>query len=203
MSTVSKRRRARISDARDRECKSSASSDRTVQHFDRIKAVVDIDRPSLRFVNFNKLKPHVEPVTVLAALRCTPAGVDLSERSPVIFFGTDRTNLYQLSPLKSRYGQRINAVVLGVGADELHERYLPPEIERDFQAIVSSCNFESDALPVGKSDAYSVSYRVSVFALSAKNASTRSFMGFPCYHTWPVVPVTWTTFQHTREKSQP
>jgi hypothetical protein len=41
-----------------------------------------------------------------------------------------------------------NAVVLSVSADELYEGHLPPEIERDHQAVVSSCNFESEALTV-------------------------------------------------------
>jgi hypothetical protein len=35
--------------------------------------------------------------------------------------------------LELRYGQSIYAVVLGMGADELHEGYLPAEIESDHQ----------------------------------------------------------------------
>ena len=48
-------------------------------------------------------------------------------------------------PLELRYGQSIDAVVLGMGADELHKRYLPAEIESGHHAVVSSRNFEPDA----------------------------------------------------------
>jgi hypothetical protein len=58
----------------------------------------------------------------------------------------DRPDLHHLFPLELRYGQSIDAVVLGMGADELHKRYLPAEIESDHHAVVSSRNFEPDAL---------------------------------------------------------
>lgn len=40
----------------------------------------------------------------------------------------------------------IDAVVLGMGANELHEGYLPAEIESDHQAVVSSRNFAATEL---------------------------------------------------------
>ena len=58
--------------------------DGVVEHVDRIKALIDIDRPSLRFVNFDKCEKYVKLVAFLGALRCTPAGVDLGKRCPVI-----------------------------------------------------------------------------------------------------------------------
>ena len=39
-------------------------------------------------------------------------------------------------PLELRYGQSIDAVVLGMGADELDEGYLPAEIKSDHQAVL-------------------------------------------------------------------
>src|SRR5262249_3347789 len=47
-----------------------------------------------------------------------------------------------------RYGQRVDAVVFGVGPDELHEGHLATEIESNDQAVVSSRNIEPDALAV-------------------------------------------------------
>ncbi len=122
--------------------------DGIVEDVDRIKALVDIDRPSLCFIKLDKCEEHVKPVTLLGALRGTPAGVDLGQRGPVIFVRTDRPDLHQLFPLELRYGQSIDAVVLCMGADELHECYLPLEIESDYQAVISSRNFEPDALAV-------------------------------------------------------
>jgi hypothetical protein len=75
-----------------------------IEHVDRIKALVDVDRPPLRFVYFDKGEKHVEPVTLLGALRRTPAGRDLSESGPVIFVGTDRPDFRQAIPLELRYG---------------------------------------------------------------------------------------------------
>ena len=54
--------------------------DRIVEDINRIKALIDLDRPSLRFVYFDQCEEHVELVTLLGALRGTPAGVDLGER---------------------------------------------------------------------------------------------------------------------------
>jgi len=56
--------------------------DGVVEHVDRIKALINIDRPSLRFVNFDKCEEYVKLVTFLGALGCAPAGVDLGERCP-------------------------------------------------------------------------------------------------------------------------
>src|SRR5262249_54930936 len=49
-------------------------------------------------------------------------------------------------PLKLRHCQRIDAVVLGMGSDELHEGDLAAEIESNNQTIVSSSDLEPDAL---------------------------------------------------------
>ena len=122
--------------------------DGIVEHVNRIKVLVDIDRPSLRLVNFDKGEEHVKPITFLGAFCCAPAGVDLDKRVPVVFVRTDRPDLHQRFPLELRYGQNIDAVVLGMGANKLHEGYLPAEIESDPQAVVSSRNFEPDALAV-------------------------------------------------------
>src|SRR6266436_6300761 len=105
MSTVSARRRERISEFLDR----------IVKHVDRIEALVDVDRPSLCFIYFDKREEHVEPVTFLGALRCAPAGVDLGERGSMIFVRTDRPDFHHMFPLKLRYGQSIDAIVLGMG----------------------------------------------------------------------------------------
>jgi hypothetical protein len=42
-----------------------------------------------------------------------------------------------------RYGQRIDAIVFGMGADELDEGDLPAEIERDHQAVIPSSRFSA------------------------------------------------------------
>ena len=51
-------------------------------------------------------------------------------------------------PLELRGGQHVDAVILGVRADEFHEGYLSAEVEGSHQAIVPSCNLEPDALAV-------------------------------------------------------
>jgi hypothetical protein len=52
---------------------------------DRIEAIVDVNRPSPRFVYFDESKEHVEPVTLFSALCCAPASIDLGERRSGIF----------------------------------------------------------------------------------------------------------------------
>src|ERR1700722_9540683 len=47
-----------------------------------------------------------------------------------------------------RYRQCIDAVILRMGADELHEGDLPTEIESSHQAIVSTRNLEPHTLAV-------------------------------------------------------
>jgi hypothetical protein len=47
-----------------------------------------------------------------------------------------------------RDGQSVDAVIFCVGADELDEDDLPTKLERRHQTIVSSRNFEPDALAV-------------------------------------------------------
>src|SRR5436853_6514654 len=47
-----------------------------------------------------------------------------------------------------RHGQRINAVILCMSADELYKGDLSMEIESSHQAIVSSCDFEPHPLAV-------------------------------------------------------
>ena len=66
----------------------------------------------------------------------------------MIFVRTDRSDFHQLPPLELRYGQSVDAVVLRMGADELHEGYLAVKIESDHQTVVSSCNFEPDTFAV-------------------------------------------------------
>jgi hypothetical protein len=51
-------------------------------------------------------------------------------------------------PSVLRYGQSIDAIILGMRPDELHEGHLSAEVESDHQAVVSSRNFEPDALAV-------------------------------------------------------
>ena len=150
MSTVRGRRRERISDARDRDFNSSASSawvcpefvDGIVEDVDRIKAFAEIGRPSLRFIDLDKCEKHVKPIAFFGALACTPASLDLGQRSFVILLGADRPDVYTSFPSVLRYGQWINAVVLGMGPNELDEGHLTAEIEGDHPAIISSCNFE-------------------------------------------------------------
>jgi hypothetical protein len=47
-----------------------------------------------------------------------------------------------------RYCQSVDAVVLGMRADELNEGRLPTKIEGDQQTVVSSRDLESDSLAV-------------------------------------------------------
>ena len=63
--------------------------DGVVEHVDWIEAVVDIDRPTLRFVGFDKRKEHVELVALFGALSGAPAGIDFRERRPVILVGAN------------------------------------------------------------------------------------------------------------------
>jgi hypothetical protein len=51
-------------------------------------------------------------------------------------------------PLELRRGQRVDAVILGVRADEFHKSYLPAEVEGGHQAIVPSRNLEPDTVAV-------------------------------------------------------
>lgn len=55
--------------------------DCVVEDINRIKVLIDLDRPSLCFVYFDECEEHVELVTLLSALRGTPAGVDLGKLS--------------------------------------------------------------------------------------------------------------------------
>lgn len=114
--------------------------DGKVEHVDRVKTLVNPDRPSLRFIYFDEGEEHIELVTFLGPLRGTPAGVYLGERCSVI----GRMSIVGLSEL--RHGQSIDAVIFAMGANELHERYLAVEIEGRHQAVVSSRNLEPDAL---------------------------------------------------------
>jgi hypothetical protein len=66
----------------------------------------------------------------------------------MIFVRADWPNLHHIFPSELRNGQSIDTIVLGMGADEFHEGYLPAEIECDDQAVVSSCNLEPRALAV-------------------------------------------------------
>jgi hypothetical protein len=45
-------------------------------------------------------------------------------------------------PSKLRHGQGVDAIVLGMRADEFPEGYLPTKIERDHETIVSAGNLE-------------------------------------------------------------
>ena len=65
--------------------------DGIVEHINRIKAFVDVDRPPPRFIYFDECKKHVELVTFLRAFRRPPAALDLSERCAVLFVGTNRS----------------------------------------------------------------------------------------------------------------
>ena len=104
--------------------------------------------PLLRFVDLDKCEKHVKPIALFGTLRCTPVGFDLCECRFMIFVGADRSDFHAPFPLVLRYGQRVDAIVFGVSADELHEGHLPTEIKGDHQAIVSSCNLEPVALAV-------------------------------------------------------
>src|SRR6516225_8686378 len=119
-----------------------------VEDINRIKVLIDLDRPSLRFVYFDECEEHVELVTLLGALRSAPAGIDLGERGPVVFVSTDWPDFHRMCPSVLRYGQSVDAIVLGMRPDELHEGPLSAEIESDQQAVVSSCNFKPDALAI-------------------------------------------------------
>src|SRR5882724_3808367 len=54
------------------------------EHVDRIEGFVDLDRPSLGFVDFDEREQHIELVTLLRALSCAPTSLDRRERCAVI-----------------------------------------------------------------------------------------------------------------------
>src|ERR1700747_1522730 len=51
-------------------------------------------------------------------------------------------------PLELRSGQCVDAVILRMGSDKFHKRYLPPEVECDDQAIIPSCDLEPDTIAI-------------------------------------------------------
>jgi len=63
----------------------------------------------------------------VGALRCPPVGVDLGERSPVIFVSSDWPDFHRMLPSELRYGQSVDAIVRGMGPDELYEGHLSAE----------------------------------------------------------------------------
>jgi hypothetical protein len=96
--------------------------DGIVEYVDRIKAFAEIDRLSLCFVDLDKCEKHVKLIALFGTLGCTPAGYDLCERGFVIFVGADRPDFHALfSSLVLRYGQRVDAIVFSMSANELHE----------------------------------------------------------------------------------
>ena len=56
--------------------------------------------------------------------RVHPAGLNLSEGGFVIFVSADRPDFHTSFPLVLRYRQCVDAIVLGMGTDELNEGYL-------------------------------------------------------------------------------
>jgi hypothetical protein len=48
------------------------------EHVDGIKGLVDLDWPSLGFVEFDEREQHIELVALLRALRYTPTGLGLA-----------------------------------------------------------------------------------------------------------------------------
>jgi hypothetical protein len=80
-------------------------------------------------VYFNESKQHVEPVTFFGILRCAPADISLGERRSVVFLRPDWADLRGKLPSELRYGQSIDAVVLRMGATEIHEGDPPTKIE--------------------------------------------------------------------------
>src|SRR5262245_26823896 len=51
-------------------------------------------------------------------------------------------------PSELRYSQSVDTVTLGVGAYEFHEGDLPAKIKSGHQTVISSCDFEPDALAI-------------------------------------------------------
>src|SRR6516162_1023650 len=51
-------------------------------------------------------------------------------------------------PLELGSGQCVDAVILRMGSDKSHKRYLPTEVECDDQAIIPSCDLEPDTLAI-------------------------------------------------------
>jgi len=92
----------------------------------------------LRFVDLDKCEKHVKPIAFFGALACSPASLDLGQRSFVILLGADRPDVHASFPSVLRYGQWINAVVLGMGPNELDEGHLAAEIEGNQSTIVST-----------------------------------------------------------------
>ena len=67
-------------------------------HVDRIEAFIHFDRPTLALIEVDQREQHIELVTLLRSLRCTPAGVDLGERSAVLFVCTNWPNIHHMFP---------------------------------------------------------------------------------------------------------
>jgi hypothetical protein len=66
----------------------------------------------------------------------------------VVFVSANWPDIHELFHSELRYGQSVDAVVLGVGADEFHEGDLPTKIKSGHQTVISSCNLEPDALAI-------------------------------------------------------
>src|SRR5262249_19251542 len=96
-----------------------------MEHVDRIEAVDTFDWPPPRLVALDQRDEYFELVTLLAALRGTPAGVDRGECSAVIRIGTDGADFHSRLQSVPRHVQRIDVVVLSVRADELYKGNLP------------------------------------------------------------------------------
>lgn len=104
------------------------------EHVDRIKTLAALDRPSLRLVYFDEREEVIEPVTLLGAFSSPPICIDLGERRMMIFIALDRSDFHGSFALKLRDGQRIDAVVFGMGSDDLYKGHLSAEIESHLPA---------------------------------------------------------------------
>jgi len=95
------------------------------------------------FVALDQRDEYIELVTLLAALRGTPASVDFLERRAGDPGRYGSVECPVLIRQKLRHRQGVDIVVLGVRADEISRRLLSTKIEGSHKTIFPAADFRT------------------------------------------------------------